>query len=244
MFKRLIRKIHKWVGVGTSLFLFAWLVSGIIMVVPVDWLAQRMGLVPAASAWSAPGFRQIEVTIPAAIAALETELEGPLEIVGVQVTTFQAGPAYQVALRGGLTYLVDAISGEPVVITETRAEAMARDVVPGAGRIASSARIESNDFHYFGPFPAYKISFEEPSGNVVYVSATGSIRRTTPLTRMRRWITSLHDFGPLTLIDDSRALQVGALVLLSLLALLVLASGLYMALPTRRRARRLAAEKA
>ncbi len=121
------------------------------------------------------------------------------------------------------------------MVTESLAEELAIRALPGPARVAESVRIERPDYHFWGPFPGYRVVFEDPPGNVVYVSATGSVRRTTKAVRLHRWVTSLHEFEPLGLIHDSMRLRVGALILFSGLTLFVAASGLYLALPLRRR---------
>lgn len=238
MTKISVRKAHKWMAVAASIFLLAWLVSGLVMVIPFDWLARKVGLAAAPVASSRPlDFRQITVTIPEAISALEAELGGPADVTQVRVTAFRDRPAYQLNVAGGSVHLVDAVTGTPIVVSEALAEELATRALPGPARVAATVRVERPDYYFWGPFPAHKVVFEDPPGNVVYVSATGIVRRSTKASRLRRWVTSLHGFEPLWLIHDSRRFRVAASVLPTGLALFVVVSGLLLAWPSRRRRR-------
>ncbi len=244
-----IRKIHKWFAIVASAVLLAWVVSGFVMVIPYRYLARMAGMTPTATASATTGdgasgdYRDFKADIPEAIAALEERLGKRAEIGEIRIRMFQGRPAYEIRLLGGAARLVDGLTGSPIEIDRALAEQLARSAVPAPGNIATVVQIDRREFHYRGALPAYKIQFDDPSGYVVYVSENGDVIPTSRLSRLNRWIISLHGLEPLRLVYDSNRFRVATLLLFSGFSLLVVVSGIYLALPARWRARRVAVRR-
>lgn len=248
MIKMSIRRVHKWFAVGASLVLLAWVVSGIVMVMPYQWLTRLVGATPAASSAAggsdvAADYRDFQVSIPGAIAALDERLGARAEVRSIRIMMFQGRPVYEIIVASGSAHLIDGMTGAPIEVDRQLAEQLARGAVPEPGRIATVAQIDQRDFHYWGTVPAYKVVFDDPSGYVVYVSESGVVTRTSRWGRIHRWITSVHELEPVRLLFSSNRLRVVALMFFSVLSLFVVVSGVYLALPARWRFRRVAARR-
>jgi hypothetical protein len=214
-------RFHKWVAVVVSAFLVAWLVSGIMMVLP----AWGPGDGPTPSA--ALDLREVSVS-PAEAAAVSGNGE-PLS--SVTLVRFLDGPVYRVAASDG-TRLVDARIGRLLLITPKVAEQAARARFSPDGPVRDVQLVTRHSVAYpWGPVPAYRIVFGSSPSTAYYVStADGAVQRSDPWIWTRDAIISLHSFEPLKLFTRREPVRTGLLVLMSLVGLVTAASGLYLAL--------------
>lgn len=229
-----IRRAHKWIAVSVAAFFLAWLASGILMAVPRNWLARGNARNTSASAAARPDFADIRVSIPQALVALEATSGERRRVTGVKVTRFAGTLAYHISLENDESRLIDALTGEPIVVSQALAEELARAASPGAGEPASTRLLAKRDFYYWGAVPVYKVGFADALGTVVYVSAvTAETQRWNHLFRVRRWIVSLHGFEPLKLITENETLRVSLLLISAVVGVGAVLTGLTLALPGR-----------
>ncbi len=229
---------HKWIGITIGLVLFLWVASGIAMMVPLS---------PAV--WGAD------------------ILEPPLDLAGVTITPSQAvaiavqhrsdtgppGAIRSVLLRPALgigVYLVtpadaapvmvDAGTGEVIVITAERARSIASGAMSGREPI-SVERIVAAPIGYGGRLPAFRMAFDDPAGTIAIVAeANGELARTGRWDRRKMLLGHyLHVFVPLKGLPGGDRTRIAALVGTGIVALLSIFSGYWLSLPGRfRRSRR------
>lgn len=162
---KFMRRLHKWLALAVALQLLIWIGTGIIM----SWLDAReaagsntriapMAVFPL-STLSTP---------PLAIAELPLDFESADKISLQRLLT---RPVYRVESRHN-TLLLDAISGDPVIIDANLAAELARDTYEGAGQPSGSEYLPTGseevvDFHH----PLWRVNFADEINTRVYVAA-------------------------------------------------------------------------
>jgi hypothetical protein len=214
--------------------LVLWVVSGLIMLMPVSDVARGSGTVAAPVDWSS-------VVISPAQAASIAEAAGSGTARVVELKKIRTVVTYAVALVPKGHIFVDATTGKVFAITDTLAAVIAADGVQGG--TAAIARIErvnaGGDRFYRGPFPAFHATFNDAARTDAWVSiASGDARRTQASDRLKSdWGHSAHVFTPLARVRGGNRSRLGTLWITSLIALVAMAAGYWLALPARWRAR-------
>lgn len=246
---RTIRKLHRWGSIVVGVFMLAWFISGIVMLLPRTWLTRLEDLIygtqsevasQAEPASEPPDLRDIQVSVPQAIASLEKEIGRNVQVARVSVARFGDRLAHQIVLQDGSRHLVDAITGTPISITQAVAEETARAIMPPGVAIANTALLSVRDHYYWGSPPAYKIAFDDQRRMVVYVSAvTGQVEQVSDqFGRVLRWVDGIHLFEPVLLIIQRDEVRKGLLILVSIVGIGVEVTGYYLAWRPRRRSSR------
>jgi uncharacterized iron-regulated membrane protein len=250
--KKTVRKLHKWASVTVGVFILAWLITGIVLVVPLRWMVSIKDMIygnepetpvrsetasATGSALAQLDFRGITITVPQAISVLEEELGQEVQVDSVTAARFGQGLAYEITLRDSSRHMVDALSGTRTKVTQAMAEQTARASVNNARPPVSVDLMHRRDYHYWGSLPVHRVSFDDSQRTVVYVSAvTGHIEQTTSrLSRLHHWVTSIHTFQPLRLAIERDAVRKGLLIVIAMVGIGVVVTGFYLALPVRRR---------
>lgn len=216
-----IRWWHKWIGIAIGVLLFAWTASGIVMMVPPSSVARAGPGADAAINWLA-------VTVSPAAAAEVASAAGGDTVRRVDLQRLRDGMAYVVRFDGGRTVLVDASTGVTIRITADLARAIAKDGLPGA----VVRRVD----HFDGsPAGYFRVELNDPRPILAYVGeATGDVRRTVWRDRMQaQFGHSVHVFTPLNSLPGQDVTRVGTLVITSLIALVSILTGYWLALPRR-----------
>jgi hypothetical protein len=132
-------------------------------------------------------------------------------------------------------YLVDAIKGVPVTITEARIVENAIAAATLGSNIMDMAFLTKRPYAYWGPVPIYRFIFDDVSRTHVYVSpTTGQVKlKNKGWNRLRGWMISLHKFEFLMLIWEREAFRKGMIFILSFVGLAVVITGFYIALPVK-----------
>ncbi|HSE46078.1 MAG TPA: PepSY domain-containing protein [Gemmatimonadales bacterium] len=211
---RLIYKWHKWIGVSVGVILAMWLFTGIIMVAgprPPSPPTPRLDFSAA-------------VISPAQAAARSNATVNQIDLIGIGTA-----PVYKLSTGSG-TVLVDARSGEPVVINDSLAGVIAMQA-SGVSAPAKIIRLGAREG------AGYRVVFSDEASTMVEIDASGAARATDRLKRFRSVINGLHTFGALRGVKASRGTIEGLLVLIAGTALVSVALGYIMALPRRRRSR-------
>jgi uncharacterized iron-regulated membrane protein len=217
-------RIHKWVGVGIGAVLLMWIVTGVL-------LSAGEGRGPGRVA--PPDYARATLSPAAAVAAATTGDSGLRAIRAVELDRLGDRVIYRLkgAPRG--TALIDATTGERIVIGESLARELAQRAVPG-GTIESAELIHANDRGYPGSLPAWRVRIADAEATWFHISEDGLITISTTASRTSSTLHGLHTFGSLTALHIERRhirlLLVGA----SLVALAVVVTGYILSLPRRR----------
>jgi hypothetical protein len=255
---RLIRRIHKWASIGFSVFLIIWLITGIVYVLPVSVLGKIDRLITVEKKVessevevnsininfisSKTSFKDIKVSIPEAISILETEIGHALQVAGCSVYKTSDKLVYEIALKNEEKYLVDAIVGKLVKLTNADVKNIALAAAPLGSNIVDVAFLRERPYAYWGPIPTYRFIYNDMARTHVYISpTTGQIEfKNEGWNRLKEWMVSLHKFEFLNLLLMGDKFRKGVLLILSLIGLAVVMTGVYLALPAKiRRPKRL-----
>lgn len=224
--------LHKWIGISVGVFLFVWLVSGIVMILPMQRLAPAQG----------PG--NVDLTTltlaPAEALALVRSREGDTARVFNYSLVVIGGEAYyRIQMKGGANHLISATTGERLVIGPERAETLARAGLSSSAPVTSVTEVKAHSLGYAnGPLPAWRVEFGDGRKTVAWVGARdGSVSHDTRLRRVRSFVAQMHTFDQLRTLTGSKLLARGSLGTLSAITILLVLTGYYLALPKRWRRR-------
>ncbi|MDB4915744.1 MAG: peptidase [Gemmatimonadetes bacterium] len=216
---------HKWIGVGIGLVLILWIVTGLIMLVPMSNTSRLGSGTGGAVDWSL-------VVVSPAQAGQAAVVAGHGHVRSIELKRFRDGMAYVVRLAPRGSVIVDAGTSSVVMIDASLAAAMASDGL-GAAKVERIDRVESQGNEYRGSVPAWHVVLGDQARTEAYVAiANGEIRRSDRMDRLKAtWGHSAHVFTPLDRnAGDTRASH-GALWATSILALFSIVAGYWLALP-------------
>ena len=211
----LIYKWHKWIGVTVGVILAMWLFTGIIMVT---------GPRPPS-----PPTPRVDFST-AAISPAQASARSRSLVTGIDLIAIGTAPVYKLSTTSG-TVLVDARSGELIVINDSLATVIAKEA-SGVSAPAKAKRVGSGE-----GASGYRVVFSDEASTVVEIEASGAARVTDKLKRFRNVIGGLHTFGVLRGVNASRGTIEGLLILIAGTALVSVVLGYVMALPRRGRSR-------
>ena len=222
-----IRWWHKWIGVAVGVLLFAWTASGIVMMMPGSWTSTTGQGTKAPIDWSA-----VTVSPSRAVQVAGADSGGTPQRVDLQ--QLRDGIVYVVRFERGRTVLVDASSGAAFRITPQLASAIAKDPVPTAA-VRRVDRMVRAPIGYYGKLPAYRVELDDPRRIVAYVvEATGEVHRTAWRDRLQEVLGhDVHMFQPLRRLPGRDSTREGTLITTSLIALVSITTGYWLALPRR-----------
>jgi hypothetical protein len=223
-------KVHKWISIFVGVFFLAWLVSGILMILPGRWFGSEPNTGPISV-----DYNEMVISPAEAVGIATNDLTGNNKVQMVSLKVILDNLIYEVDLTGGVTKLVDANSGEIFVMTPAIAEKIVRrDFSLETPSLRIEKLKERNRNYPNGPLPVFQISAEDKPGTYYFVPSDGSSSfRSTWLTRARAAVVSLHDFSVLNLIVNQNRVRKVLLLVVSLLAIVTSIVGYYLALPRR-----------
>ncbi len=214
-------KTHKWLAVAAGLLTLIWFVSGIVMVLPVSIFGAPG---PKSTAGpSSPGYKEVTVTIPQAIAAVELGLGRAVKVTGIEFRRIAGRLLYRVQTEGSGAHFVDAVSGERYIINETVARELLRLANPAAASGEMTLVREFDSDYRYGSLPAYRLALGDAQQTNYYVGVdTGEVRATNSGGRWRGFIAGMHTFDflrPVTSAWSHRVLLVGTSIAGTLMSL-------------------------
>lgn len=231
---RLVNGIHRWVALSASLFLSCWLVSGLVMIIPIDWLTRGKSETKEGRPDSDRQFSEVSVSVPQALAAISSNSTSPAIVREIKLKRVGNTIAYEIVTTKQGVLLVDAFNGQVFKLSEQAAEKRARAFVDPSARLLRVSLQEQQDFFFHGGTPAFRFEFDDARRSRVHVSqADGRVHHSTRLSRLHRSVTSLHTLEPLLSFVGQRRYRVAILFLGGLLAIAAVGSGLYLSLPVR-----------
>jgi len=186
--RRLLKKLHKWIGLLIGAQVLLWLVSGLVISLldPAKVSGKR---------WS-----RTDVPEPADLGA------GPLlepaqlpeavlkDALGIDLTTLRGRPVYRVRRAGG-DLLADAADGSVIRTSREEAGEIARQDFSGAGDIVSIEPGIAPDIETRDRSGAYwRVNFSDPANTAIYVSSSSGdiLERRNAYWRVRDFFWMLH----------------------------------------------------
>ena len=185
---RLLKKLHKWVGLLIGIQMAVWLLSGLVISlldpakVNGSWWMQE-------NAGETPGLGQAALLEPA-------DLPGGLlrDASSIDLTSRRGRAVYRIAHADGIS-LLDAADGSLIVTGKDEAAEIARRDFSGTGNIVSITRGVAPGLETRDSSGAYwKVDFSDPANTSIYVSeASGEIlERRNTFWRVRDFFWMLH----------------------------------------------------
>lgn len=238
MNRQRLRSLHRWIFIFMGVFMLAWLVSGILMILPQQWSGSVTRYDQTDVDYSMAGISPAQA---GTLAAMQNESEtGAVKSVSLRNTDGHI--LYQVAFENGAKTLIDAHSGEVFVFTAGLAEEFARRNFGIEAPALEKTLLKRHDATYpFGPLPVYRVRFENEPEIAYFVYENNKVYRSSPLSRFRSAIVSLHEFGPIEYFTGSNALRYNLLTVTGVISLVGAIIGMLLILPRRKQGRRQAA---
>lgn len=232
MFRRFMRKIHRWVFITMGVFMLLWVVSGIMISVPNHRLERKAVGLNHAVDYAA--FTQSPATIVSKISQM-LGTDAAVKSLGFQKIGDR--DLYSVQVNNGDNLLLDAHTGEPFSITAEMAEDLVRKGFKVDTTMLENTTLRKHTISYaYGPLPVYRLRFKSDSSAVYYVNPmTGNVHESTFLTRARMAAGFLHSFQPIKVVTGRESLQVGSLLVVGTVSLIGVLAGVYLIFPLGRR---------
>lgn len=226
---------HNWIGVFIGIVLTLWVVSGLIMLLPVSEIAK-------AGPGTGKPIQWLGVKVsPSQAATIAMTANAGTTLRNLDVKRIRDGIAYHVRLGPKGSALVDGNSGDIITITDSLASAIAADAVPGGVKLVGHVgRVDTpGNFEGHGPLPAYHVTFTDAAKTEAWVHiASGDVRRSTARDRSKNtWGHNAHVFTPLSDGPGGNRSRLGALWITSIISLIAMVAGYWLALPARWRSK-------
>jgi ferredoxin len=190
---RLLKKLHKWIGLLIGVQVLLWLLSGLtISLLDPEKVSGRQ--------WSSGN--TIDIQAPETDSLAEPAELPPVlfkDALAIDLIARHGKPVYRVKRTGGVT-LVDAKNASIITIGKTDAEQLARQDFSGDGEVVSIQSGMAPDMETRGSKGAYwRVDFSDNASTSVYISAsTGEVlERRNSYWRVRDFFWMLHimDYG-------------------------------------------------
>lgn len=227
-----LRNIHRWVFTATGIFILIWLLSGLLMALPDYWFGGSIKWPDNPQL----NYRKAVLSPSGAIARLEAENTGPVEVESVNLRQVSGQLLYSIKLTDGSEQLIDAMNGERFMFSQELAESMIRDSFNIEAPLANIEQLTEHSALYpWGSLPVYRLVFtDSPSASYFVAQKNLRLYRSSPVTKLRAAITSLHSFEPVNLLTSDKRIRNWLLIGISTIALAGAITGLVLTLPRRR----------
>jgi len=190
---RLLKKLHKWIGLLTGVQVLLWLISGLVISL-LDPIKVSGNLWVRASNPVAPELGTGVLLEPAQLSAALLKGAPGIELTGIELTTRHGKPVYRIRHTSGET-LVDASDGSVMKTGKAAAEELARRDFSGDGQIVSVERGTAPDMETRDSGGAYwKVGFSDPANTMIYISESSGeiLARRNDYWRVRDFFWMLH----------------------------------------------------
>jgi uncharacterized iron-regulated membrane protein len=159
----LIRTLHKWFGLILGLQFLLWTVSGAMMALLDHHKVSGEHTVRAPAPLAAP-------TKLMSIGALAEMVAGPVQ--GVKLRPLNDRYVYEVKTAMG-TSILDAVSGQPMLIDAAAARRLAGAAYVGEGKVTAVEPVAKHGLETRGlVLPLWKARFDDADNTTLYVAAT------------------------------------------------------------------------
>lgn len=185
---RLLKKLHKWLGLLIGIQVILWLLSGLVISLLDPVKVSGKQWVSAVATESQALEPVVFLEPPELPAGLLTDA------LGIDLTTRHGKPVYLVRHAAGET-VVNAIDGSIVVTSKTDAEQLARRDFSGNGEITSIEPGLAPDVETRDRSGAYwRVNFSDPANTAIYISVSSGeiLERRNSFWRVRDFFWMLH----------------------------------------------------
>ena len=223
-------KIHKWLAVSVSGFFLAWLISGIVMILP------RLSAEPEGSPTSDTiDIKKVLLSAKEVLSNLETVVGDLSQVKAVTLKRIADSDVYEIVTPGRAPFLIDAESGGPFSVTAQQAEALARRYMASGTREVKVELLSRHEFTYpWGPLPVYRVAVAGEPSTLYYVSPRdGTVKHSNRESRVRNAIASLHTLDPVKLLIEREPFRKGMLILAGIVGVAAVCTGLALAVKRR-----------
>lgn len=160
--KRLMRRLHKWVGLILAVQFVLWMASGLVMSLldadAIDGKEHRAGNV-SQRVWPT------DTIAPTQVLAIAN---GPVR--ALESTWLRDRPVYRLS-NGDTVWLADARNGRPVEIDATVARAIADDDYVGVGTAGAAEAFHAAPLEARGHGgPVWRVAFNDEEATTLYIS--------------------------------------------------------------------------
>lgn len=228
------RTLHKWIFIFMGAFILMWCISGILMMLPLEWFGGVNRL-------SRPviDYRNVRLSPADAIRRLDVLADGQAEVKRVHLVQIHDRPVYRIRTDDNDFHYIDGLTGDVFEFTPALAEAIPRSLFAITAPAIETTRLTAHDASYpAGPLPAYRVRFEDaPAANLFVHEQDGRVVRMTATARLRNGIMSLHTLNPLESLTHSAKLRKTLLVSTAVVTLLGAIIGYILTLPGGNRSR-------
>lgn len=236
MLRNSFRKIHKWIFIFVGLFMLLWVLTGVIISLPVgmDWKRPDRNYTALFDTQYAG---KLTVSPGQAMASLQKEHSKTLVIRSVHFEKINDRIFYVIQDSDHLHHLVDSMTGGVYRMSLQEARDIVRKMYGKQGMALEETMINQHSLSYpYGELPVYRFRFQSDSSVQYYVSPVSArVMKSNRMTRVRSIAGMFHDFGPISYITGRDAVRWTLMVFIGLLALVGTVTGLYLTLPVRRR---------
>ncbi|MFT7773988.1 2Fe-2S iron-sulfur cluster-binding protein [Roseateles sp.] len=161
-----MRKIHKWIGLAVGLQLVLWMCSGFVMsLLDADKVRGREFRAPSAARQAWPADAQ-------PVNRLLAAAREPVQLVSTGWLVDQ--PVYRL-VRDKATQLIDARSGQPVVLDAALAQHIAEASYRGPGKALKAELVERSLETRAHEGQVWRVGFDDAEDTTVYLSQQGDV---------------------------------------------------------------------
>ncbi len=220
----MVFKWHRWLAAISSVFFLFWLLSGILMIsprVPNSKSGQSLKIIT--------DYSTATLSPSQALKKLETIIGEIPQVSNIQLHKILDLIVYQMVLKNGQSYLINAQTGEELTIDASLSVQIAKSHGLGNSQVKSTEFLTNHSSEYsWGPLPVYKVTFNDTGKTIAYVSvANGAITQSHLFQRIRVSLESLHDFGPLGYLGNSNRVRKILLVVISFVGVGAVGTGIF-----------------
>jgi hypothetical protein len=187
--RRLIRQLHRWLGLLIAIQLLLWVAGGLVM------SALRLEEVRGDDRAAQRPAPLLDTTLPLRSPADVLRRQGGTPATSLTLTTLLSQPVYRLK-AGGESALVDARSGVRLSpLSRDMAMAVARADYNGPAAVAGVDWVDTPALEYRGrPLPLWRVRFDDERHTALYVSpATGEVvARRNDLWRIFDFVWMFH----------------------------------------------------
>ncbi len=224
-----VRWFHKWIGVAIGLLMFAWLASGILLVLPETSVANGEGI------RSAPvGAATVAITPGRAAALAFDSADATTQIRRIGLERVFDTLVFVVQPMRGAPVMVHATTGARFVISSAHALAVVSALHPGETP-SLVERLTKGTQRYRGPLPAHHMLLDDTGETEIFIAeGTGEMKRTQRRDRLlRKYGHNVHVLSMLATFPGGQTTRKFAMLGGGVLAIVIVTSGYWLSLPRR-----------
>ena len=235
-FRRQLYKLHKTIFIYMGIFMFIWVLSGIMLSIPIGRINVNTGQDASIAL-----YQGAMISPAAAFEKVQADVGPGAEISTLNIKKIQNQLYYVFDIPTGPPRIIDASSGEYFRVTPQIAESIVRDRYGITTQLVANTTLTKHNIRYpWGPLPTSLLQFDgDHAGTDFYVNhQTGDINVGTLLTRAWKAAGAIHGLELVYLVTEAKWVRPAIMILMGLIMLMGITAGLYLTLPQGRRNRK------